>query len=185
MDVVSLAALLLSWETLAWADPAVAAPQRTAPAVAAAGATSGATPDDHAPAFPDNAGGRPAGSSTLAASPFIAVQAGPPPVLPSLVLPPAFSTEPPLLTSLMRMGDVAMVRGDVARARALYERAAEIQPVSSAALIAAGKTYDPNMLTLLNMNSAGLADAARARDWYERARSLGDPAAAPLLAGLR
>jgi NMT1-like family len=104
-------------------------------------------------------------------SPFIAAQAGPSTALPSLVLPPAASTDPPLFASLMRMGDVAMVRGDVPRARALYERAASLHPSSSAAHIAAGKTYDPNMLTLLDMNSAGLADTAKAREWYERALS--------------
>ena len=54
-----------------------------------------------------------------------------------------------------------------------------------AAPLAAGKTYDPNVLSLLNVNGAGLADAGKAREWYERARSLGDPAAAPLLAALR
>jgi TPR repeat protein len=90
-----------------------------------------------------------------------------------------------MFASLMRMGDVAMVRGDVPRARALYERAAAIHPASSVALIAAGKTYDPNVLSLLDMNSAGLADASKAREWYERARALGDPAAASLLAPLR
>lgn len=117
--------------------------------------------------------------------PFIAAQAGPSTTLPSLVLPPAASTEPPLFVSLMRMGDAAVARGDVTRARALYERAAAIHPGSSAALIAAGKTYDPNMLSLLGMSSPGLADATKARDRYERARALGDPAAASLLALLR
>lgn len=117
--------------------------------------------------------------------PLIAVQAGPSNSLPSLVLPPAVSTEPPLFTSLMRMGDAAMVRGDVTTARALYERAASVHPASPAAFIAAGKTYDPNTLSLLNMDTATLADTQKARAWYERARSLGDPAAASLLAALR
>ena len=85
----------------------------------------------------------------------------------------------------MRMGDAAMVRGDVVKARAMYERAAAVHPASSAALIAAGKTYDPNVLSLLNVNSVGLADTDKARAWYERARALGDPAAASLLASLQ
>ena len=121
----------------------------------------------------------------LPGAPFIAVQASPPAVLPSLVLPPAASTDPPLFAFLMRTGDVAMVRGDISRARTQYERAAAVHPGSSAALVAAGKTYDPNVLSLLNVDSAGLADADKAKDWYERARSLGDPAAASLLAALR
>ncbi len=119
--------------------------------------------------------------------PLIAAQASPGPssALPSLVLPPAAGAGPPLFASLMSMGDTAMVRGDVLRARALYERAAAIHPASSAAAIAAGKTYDPNALSLLGVNGVGLADANKAREWYERARSLGDPAAAWLLASLR
>ena len=117
--------------------------------------------------------------------PLVAVQENPSAPLPSLVLPPAANSEPPLFVSLMRMGDVAMVRGDIARARALYERAVAVHPASSAALIAAGKTYDPNVLSLLGMNSAGFADTTKAKDWYERARALGDPAAAWLLASLR
>lgn len=85
----------------------------------------------------------------------------------------------------MRMGDTAMVRGDVMRARALYERAAAVHQGSAAASIASGKTYDPNVLSQLGVNSAGLADSGKAREWYERARSLGDPAADALIAPLR
>ncbi|WP_202831266.1 hypothetical protein [Belnapia arida] len=77
-----------------------------------------------------------------------------------------------------------MVRGDVMRARALYERAATIHPGSSAALIAAGKTYDPNFLPIFG-SSNSLADPVKAGEWYQRARALGDPAAAALLAALR
>ncbi len=134
---------------------------------------------------PRDVAGFPLNPATRTDPPFIAAQAGPSTTLPSLVLPPAASTEPPLFVSLMRMGDAAMVRGDVTRARALYERAAAIHPASSAALIAAGKTYDPNMLSLLGMSSTGLADTTKARDRYESARALGDPAAASLLALLR
>ncbi|MBK1662692.1 hypothetical protein CKO45_31450, partial [Paracraurococcus ruber] len=104
--------------------------------------------------------------------------------LPSLVLPPAATAEPPIFASLMRMGDAAMVRGDITRARAMYERAAATVPDSAAAAIAAGKTYDPNILPLFGA-PPGLADAARARGWYERARALGDRAADGLLATLR
>lgn len=120
------------------------------------------------------------------ARPTVAIQAAPSTALPSLVLPPAATAEPPQFTSLMRAGDVAMVRGEVARARTLYERAAATHPASPAAFIAAGKTYDPNVLSLLGVGGGGgLADAAAARELYERARSLGDPAADPLLAALR
>jgi TPR repeat protein len=77
-----------------------------------------------------------------------------------------------------------MVRGDIMRARALYERAAAIHPGSSAAPIAAGKTYDPNFLPIFG-SSNSMADPAKAGEWYQRARALGDPAAAALLAALR
>jgi TPR repeat protein len=89
-----------------------------------------------------------------------------------------------MFTTLMQMGDTAMVRGDIMRARALYERAAAIHPAASAAPIAAGKTYDPNVLPSFG-GHIGMADAAKAGEWYRRARDLGDPAAAALLAALR
>lgn len=114
----------------------------------------------------------------------IPAQAGPPALLPSLVLPPAATAEPPAYASLMRMADSAMVRGDLIRARSLYERAAAVNPAAAAPCLAAGKTYDPNLLPLFGGPPA-LADAARARAWYERAQALGDPQAAALLASLR
>jgi len=117
--------------------------------------------------------------------PFDIAQAGPSTTLPSLVLPPGATTEPPLFATLMRMGNAAMVRGDITGARSIYERAAGIHPTSSAAPISAGKTYDPNVLSLMEVSNAGLADTAKAREWYERARGLGDPAAVFLLTRLR
>ena len=121
------------------------------------------------------------------AQPSLAPPAGqgePRTVLPSLVLPPAATTEPQGFETMMRSGDTAMVRGDIVRARALYERAATMHPRSSAAAIAAGKTYDPNLLPLFGA-APGLADIAKARGWYDRARAVGDPAAAALLDALR
>ena len=76
-----------------------------------------------------------------------------------------------------------MVRGDITRARALYERATALRPNSSAALVAAGKTYDPNILPLFGGGS--LADAAKAKERYERARALGNTDAAALLKPLQ
>lgn len=108
----------------------------------------------------------------------------PPLVLPPLVLPPGASTEPQGFPQLMRQGDTALVRGDVLRARALYERAAALHPASAAAPIAAGKTWDPTILPLFGADP-GLGDPARARAWYERARALGDRNAEALLAALR
>ena len=89
-----------------------------------------------------------------------------------------------MFVSLMRAADNAMVRGDIMRARALYERAAAMYPASTAPLIAAGKTYDPNVMPIFG-GSNSFADVTKAREWYERARALGDPNAAGLLTSLR
>jgi len=151
-----------------YAGPPVAVPYGALKAFTATGATP-AEPRDEQP--------RP---------PFLQAQASQPNnALPSLVLPPSATADPPMFASLMRMGDTAMVRGDILRARALYERAASIQPGSPAAPVAAGKTYDPHVLSRLGLNSAGVADSNKAKEWYERARALGDPAAASLIAPLR
>jgi hypothetical protein len=85
----------------------------------------------------------------------------------------------------MRTGDAAMANRDVSAARARYERAAAARPGSSAAAVAAGRTFDPGVLAAMRAGNTALADAARARGWYARARALGDPEAAGLLAGLR
>jgi hypothetical protein len=118
-------------------------------------------------------------------SSLVMAQASPPAMLPSLVLPPAATNEPPLFASLMQTGDAAMVRGDIARARTFYERAVAAAPASAAACLAAGKTYDPNILPIFGDSSGSFADIARASEWYERARALGAPEAAALLASLR
>ncbi len=124
----------------------------------------------------------PGGDAVTQTWPLVVAQAEPP-LLPSLVLPPDATAGPLAFAPAMRMGDSAMLHGDVVQARTLYERAAAIYPASSAAMLAVGKTYDPNLLALLG-SSGSLVDAAKARNWYERARVLGDPAATELLARL-
>jgi hypothetical protein len=114
---------------------------------------------------------------------FITVQGTPSPLLPSLVLPPDATAGPPMFAALMRQGDAAMLRGNIAQARSFYERAATAYRASSAAPLAMGKTFDPNILSPLGASSS-FADPAVARTWYGRARALGDPAAAELLARL-
>ena len=121
------------------------------------------------------------------------------------VLPPALATAPaqdnavaalPVQASpgrtganasfeaLMRAGDQAMLRGDVSRARAIYQRAVSLDPQSSAACLSLGSTYDPNMLATIEARGGGLLDAAKAREGYERARALGHPAADRVLGRL-
>ena len=114
---------------------------------------------------------------------LLVVQGTPPPLLPSLVLPPDATAGPPAFAGLMQQGDSAMVRGNIAQARSSYERAAAAYQTSSAAPLAVGKTFDPNILSSLGA-SGRFADPAMARNWYGRARALGDPAAAELLARL-
>ena len=111
---------------------------------------------------------------------FTAIQGTAPPLLPSLVLPPDATAGPPMFATLMRQGDSAMLHG---KARAFYERAATVHQASSAAPLAVGKTFDPNILSSLGVGG-GFADPAMARAWYGRARALGDAAAADLLAHL-
>ncbi len=110
-------------------------------------------------------------------------QGTPPPLLPSLVLPPDATAGPPMFVSLMRQGDSAMLRGNIAQARSFYERAASAHLASPAAPLAVGKTFDPNILSSLGVRGS-FADPAAARAWYGRARVLGDSAAADLLARL-
>ena len=111
------------------------------------------------------------------------VQGTAPPLLPSLVLPPDATAGPPMFVTLMRQGDSAMLRGNIAQARTFYERAATVHQASSAAPLAVGKTFDPNVLSSLGAGG-GLADPAAARAWYGRARALGASAAPDLLARL-
>ncbi|PZP45535.1 MAG: hypothetical protein DI601_09455 [Azospirillum brasilense] len=102
-------------------------------------------------------------------------------------LPPQASPRPSPGTSfdaLMRAGDQAMLRGDVSRARAIYQRAVALDPQSAAACLSLGSTYDPNMLATIEARGGGLVDAAKAREWYERARALGHPAADRVLSRL-
>lgn len=86
--------------------------------------------------------------------------------------------------ALMRAGDQAMLRGDVSRARAIYQRAVTLAPQSAAACLSLGSTYDPNMLATIEARGGGLIDTAKAREWYERARALGHPAADRVLSRL-
>ena len=136
-----------------------------------------------APAFSSPAPFASKVSPSALRDPFITVQGTTPPPLPSLVLPPDAAAGPPMFASLMRQGDSAMLRGNIIQARSYYERAATLYRASSAAPLAVGKTFDPNVLSSLGASSS-FADPAVAREWYRHARALGDSAAAELLARL-
>ncbi len=90
-------------------------------------------------------------------------------------IPPAVpqtSPSPELLAALLKLGDQALSRGDVAAARLVYQRTADAG--SAPAATALGKTYDPSFQT------SG-ADSALASQWYRKAISQGDQQAADLL----
>jgi hypothetical protein len=80
--------------------------------------------------------------------------------------------------NLVRKGDESMADGDVAAARALYERAARMG--WSQAAIALATTYDPNEARH-RWGAPGLAaDPAAAQAWYAKARDLAQAEAAEI-----
>jgi hypothetical protein len=78
------------------------------------------------------------------------------------------------IRELLSSGDRLLNRGDVAAARALYERAAAMG--SPAAALALGSTYDPTRLWSLGVFGM-VGNKERARHWYQRAEKLGHPEA--------
>lgn len=92
--------------------------------------------------------------------------------LPATPVTPAQIPSPELIGALIKRGEQSLGLGDIAAARLLFQRAAEVG--SAAAATALGKTYDPTF-------QADGADPARAADCYLRAISLGDQQAADLL----
>jgi hypothetical protein len=86
------------------------------------------------------------------------------------------------INDLVRSGDRLLGRGDVAAARALYERAAVMG--SAQAALALGSTYDERQLWVLGVfGMTGNKD--RARHWYQRADELGHPEAKARIGALK
>jgi hypothetical protein len=129
------------------------------------------------------------GQVAAQATAFIAV---PPPAELAPAAAPAGNTAPRDLASqesatpeptrdLLAKGDRLIARGDIAGARALYQRAAELG--SAPAALALGTTYDPNRLWSLGV--LGLTgNRERARQWYLRASELGNAEAKARLTAL-
>jgi hypothetical protein len=88
----------------------------------------------------------------------------PPPV------PAGANLDEAAIKELVRSGDKLLSRGDVAAARAIYERAAAMG--SAQAALAMGTTYDPRRLWLLGVFGM-VGNKERARQWYQRAGELG------------
>jgi len=80
--------------------------------------------------------------------------------------------------SLLKRGEQFVAKGDLAAARSLFERAAEMRDARAAFALA--ETYDPIMLR--RWGEQGFApDIAMARTWYERAREFGSSEASQRL----
>jgi TPR repeat protein len=92
--------------------------------------------------------------------------------VPPPAAPPGARLSEPALTDLVRSGDRLLNRGDVAAARALYEKAAAMG--SAQAALAMGSTYDPRRLWSLGVFGT-VGNKERARQWYQRAADLGHP----------
>jgi TPR repeat protein len=86
------------------------------------------------------------------------------------------------IKDLLQSGDRQLSRGDVAAARAIYERAAALG--SAQAAFALGSTYDPSRLWSLGVFGM-VGNKERARHWYQRADQLGHPEAKARLRGVK
>jgi hypothetical protein len=107
-------------------------------------------------------------------------QAVEPPASPAPVAAPSFSPPPRTLdrdeiASLYRRGEQLIQQGDIASARLMFTRAAEVGDARSA--LALGASYDPEVLKKLGVLGVA-ADAALAREWYSKASSYGSREAA-------
>jgi Sel1 repeat-containing protein len=93
---------------------------------------------------------------------------------------PAVAQQPDEMVGLLlRRGDAALSEGDIAAARLLYERAADLG--SAGAATSAGKTYDVDFL--LRTGARGIqADQTAAAAWFRKAAALGDAEARERLA---
>ncbi len=107
-------------------------------------------------------------------------QAVEPPAQPAPAAPPVFS--PPVRTldrdeiaALYRRGEQLIQQGDIAAARLMFARAAEVGDARSA--LALGASYDPDVLRKLGVLGVA-ADPALAREWYSKASSFGSREAA-------
>jgi TPR repeat protein len=86
--------------------------------------------------------------------------------------------------ALLKRGHEMLDLRDVMAARLLFERAAALAPENTSAAVAAGETYDPNVLKELGARVLTPAPDRAAR-WYEIAKALGDREADNRLRQLR
>jgi len=96
--------------------------------------------------------------------------------------PKGASLDEAALRELVHSGDKLLSRGDVAAARAVYERAAAMG--SAQAALAMGTTFDPRRLWSLGVFGM-VGNKDRARHWYQRADELGHPDAKARIVALQ
>jgi len=104
-----------------------------------------------------------------------------------LVVPPPATPQGAVLNEsaikeMVKNGDRLLSRGEVAGARALYERAAAMG--SAQAALALGSTYDPRRLWSLGVFGM-IGNKERAQQWYRRAAQLGHPEAKARISALQ
>jgi TPR repeat protein len=92
---------------------------------------------------------------------------------PTVSPPPAaaISLEAPLVSSYLMNGNLLFERGDIASARLFFQEAANAGSVQ--AMVAVGKTYDPNILSQLGIRGFS-PDPVKAAEWYVKANQAGD-----------
>jgi hypothetical protein len=80
---------------------------------------------------------------------------------------------------LLQKGEEHLADGNIAAARLMFERAADVGLAQAAMALAA--TFDASELALLSVRGGIQPDAKEARRWYERAQQLGAAEAEPRL----
>jgi hypothetical protein len=84
--------------------------------------------------------------------------------------PPGIRSESGEITRLLKRGEELLVSGEIAAARSVFKRLADIGEARAAFALA--ESYEPS--TLEKLGAKGLApDVGMAQTWYERARELG------------
>ena len=99
----------------------------------------------------------------------------PAPQAPPAVSQPVRSLDRDEIAMLYRRGEQLIQQGDIAAARLMFQRAAEVGDARSA--LALGASYDPDVLRKLGVLGVA-ANATLAREWYAKASSFGSSEAA-------
>jgi hypothetical protein len=102
--------------------------------------------------------------------------------VPPPAVPQGAKLDQAAIRDLLQKGDRLLARGDVASARAVYEKAAVLGSAQGALVL--GSTYDPGRLWSLGVFGM-VGNKDRARHWYQRAEQLGHPEAKERLKALR